>query len=179
MQTSVLNRFALAVEGNLSDDSMTKDALSKVSEEASAEIPFGRMVKAGTDAKDVKLMTATNNKLVGISMFNQCYAKPQELGDLGMKPKMVFNVLNKGRIFVRVEDAVTPASEVHVRAITGGTNGYGASGAESAGAFRGTADSTDTIDISAFAKFMGAAAAGELVELEIDMTNASQALADS
>jgi hypothetical protein len=81
-------------------------------------------------------------------------------------------VLRKGRIFVRPEDAVTPTSEVHVRAV--------ATVAEVAGAFRGTNDgTTDTIDITGFAKWHTSAGAGEIAILEIDMTQASLAVADS
>ncbi len=178
MQTEVLSRFVEAVEGMLSDNSMIKDCLSRVSEEASAEIPFGRMLKAGSTDPQVLLPTATSDLFAGVSVFNHAYAKPNELGDTGLKPMVAFNILNKGRLWVRTEDAVTQASEVHVRCVTGGSNGYGAAGAESAGAFRGTADSTDCVDVSAFCRWMKSAGAGELAELEVDMTSVALSDAD-
>lgn len=170
MQDTVNTRFDLAIEGMLSDNSMIKDCLSRVNAEASAEMPFGTMVKQGTDPHEVLLCTATTNKFAGVVVFNHCYAKPNELGDDGLKPKVAFNILNKGRIFVRPEDAVTPVSAVRVRCVAGG--------GEVAGAFRAAADGTDCVDISKYARWLRSADAGELCEVEIDMTNAAEGVAD-
>jgi len=171
MQDSVTTRFVEAVEGMLSDNSMIKDCLSRVNAEASAEIPFAVMVKQGTDPHEVLKLTAITNKLAGIVVFNHSYAKPNELGETGLKPKTAFNILNKGRIWVRTEEAVTQASAVRVRAI--------ATGDEVAGTFRTTADANDCVDISKYARFMKAADADSLVELEIDMTNAAEGAPDA
>lgn len=181
MQTEVLDRMPIGIPGQLADLHTAEfgDVVSATSEEASAEVPFGVMVKDGTDDDLVKNVNATNNKLAGITVFAHNFDYPVQRGDVGLKPGVTFGVLRKGRIYVRVEDAVTPASEVHVRAVTGGVNGYGTAGAETAGAFRGTQDATDTIDITGFAKYTSSADAGEIATVEIDMNQASLAVADS
>ena len=172
-QTSV-TAMPEAVEGLLADDSLTKDCLPATSEEASAEIPFGVMVCQGTEDDGVLLLNTSSasmaTKLKGVTVFGQGYAKPQELGDTGFKPKCTFDVLNKGRIYVMVEEAVAPGNAVRVRAV--------AAGAEVKGAFRTTADGTDTVDISKFAKWIRSAAEDGLAVVEIDMTMSALAVAD-
>jgi hypothetical protein len=163
-QTSIDSKMPIAVPGLLADNTMSKDAMSAFNAEASAEIPFGVMVAHGTADDDAKLLAATTDHLMGVSVFGHHYDRPLELGDTGLKPKTHFDVLRKGRIYVLVEEPVTPASAVFVRAV--------ATGDEVAGAFRDTADGTDTIDISKFARFVTSAGTGELAVVEIDMTNA-------
>lgn len=116
-QTSVENP-EIGVEGQLSADGQ-KDCYPVLSAEASAEIPFGRMLAKGTDQDEAKLTSALTDKMVGVSVFGQAYAHDTELGDDGFKPGTSFDVLRKGRIYVRAEDAVTPQSQVHVRMIAG------------------------------------------------------------
>lgn len=173
MQTSVSDRMPVGIPGQLADLHTAEfgDVVSATNEEASAEVPFGVMLKDGTDDDLVKLLNATNNKLAGVSVFAHNFAKPVQLGDTGLKSGVTFGVLRKGRIYVLVEDAVTPASEVHVRAV--------AAGLEVKGAFRGTADGTDTIDCTGFAKYTASAGAGEVAVVEIDMSQASLAVADT
>jgi len=172
-QTEVEDTMPIGVAGQLADlwTEENGDVASATSEEASAEIPFGVMVKPGTADDGVLKLTATSNKLAGITVFSHLYAKPDELGDTGLKPKVTFDVLTRGRIIVFPEDAVTPASEVHVRAV--------ATGSEVAGAFRGTADGTDTIDLTAFARWRSSADAADAAVLEIDLNNAALATADT
>ena len=173
MQTAVNTRMPIGIPGQLADLHTEEfgDVVSAVSEEAAAEIPFGVMVKQGTDDDDVKLLAAVADPIKGIVVHASNFSKPVQLGDTGLKPGVHFGILRKGRIFVTTEDAVTPLSEVHVRAV--------AAGAEVKGAFRGTGDGTDTIDITGFAKWVTSAGAGEVAILEIDMTQASLATADS
>lgn len=172
MPQTEVSDMAIAVPGLVADNSMSKDAVSCYSAEASAGIPFGVMVAQDSAADDaVSLPNAQNDLLKGVVMYHQAYCRPQELDDDGLQPATHMSVLRRGRVWVRVEDAVTPSSGVHVRR----TAGVG----EQLGAFRGTGDGTDTIEITDFAKFMTSADAGELAVLELDMTNASEATADS
>lgn len=172
MQTEVLTRMPIGIPGELADLHTAEfgDVVSAVNAEAAAEIPFGVMVKQGTDDDDVKLLAAQADAIKGIVVFGQNFSKPVQLGSTGLKPGISFGILRKGRIFVLTEDAVTPLSEVHVRAI--------AVGAELKGAFRGTADGADTIDITGLAKWVTSAGVGEIAILEIDMTQSSLATAD-
>lgn len=172
MQTEVLSRMPIGIPGQLADLHTAEfgDVVSAVNEEAAAEIPFGVMVKQGTDDDDVKLLAAQADKLKGIVVFGHNFDYPVQRGDTGLKPGVHFGILRKGRIFVRTEDAVTPASEVHVRAV--------AVDPEVKGAFRGTDDGADTLDITAFAKWVTSADAGEVAILEIDMNQSSLAALD-
>lgn len=173
MQTAVNDRMPAGIPGQLADlwTAEFGDVVSTTSQEASAETPFGVMVKRGTVDETSKLLSANTDKLHGIVVHAQNFAKPVQLGDTGLKPGITFGILRKGRIWVTPEDAVTPASEVHVRAVVAGV--------EVKGAFRGTDDGTDTIDITGFAKWITSAGAGEVAILEVDMNQASLAVADS
>lgn len=176
LQTSISQTPTVALAGQLVD-SAENDVLSYVSEEASEEIPFGVMVMHGTADDQCLLLDGTaaeaDDKLLGVTVRSQAYAKDTELGDTGVKPKNVIGILRKGRIWVEVEEAVTPQSKVRVRVVDAGS--------EVPGAFRDTADDTDDcILISSFARYVTSAGAGELAQLEIDMTGAlGLAVADS
>jgi hypothetical protein len=168
--TSVQQSTAGVFAGMLADGHPTEFD-SFVSEEASAEIPFGVMVKQGTADNGALKLTATSNKLVGLVVHTHGYAKDNELGSTGLKPKTTLKVLTKGRAWVKVEEAVTPSSAVKVRAV--------ASGGEVAGAFRDTADSTDCIDCSAFMRYVTSAAADGFAMVDIDMSGRNDAVADT
>jgi hypothetical protein len=172
-QTEVESTMPIGIAGQLADlwTDENGDVVSATSEEASAEIPFGVCVQHGTADDGVLKLTAIDDVLAGVVVHSHHFAKPYELGDTGLKPGVTFGLLRKGRIIVLPEDAVTPASTVHVRAV--------ATGNEVAGAFRGTAQGTDTIEITAFAKWRTTADAGEPAVLEVDFTNVALADADS
>lgn len=70
-------------------------------------------------------------------------------------------IVRQGVYLVAVEEAVTPESVPHIRKIATGT--------EVLGAVRGSADASDTISLAGKARFVTAAAAGELAELEFDL----------
>lgn len=166
-QTTVPDRMTRAYAGLISDTSFIKDVRSFVSEEASAEIPFGVMVVRGTDKNVGCLLphtsaAASSDIMIGVVVHSHAYDKPLELGDTGLKPKTTVGVLVHGRIWVPVEETVAPGDAVRVRVI--------AAGAEVKGAFRTTADSTDTVNITAFARWVTGGAAGSVAELEVDMT---------
>lgn len=128
-QTSVAS-MDLGVEGQLAGNG-PKDCYPVRNDEASAEIPFGRMLAAGAAQDEALLLALTTDKLIGVSVFGQAYAHDNELGSTGFKPGTSFDVLRKGRIVVKVEDAVSPSGSVHVRI-----------GGAAPGAFRGTAEAT-------------------------------------
>jgi hypothetical protein len=147
---------------------------SYVSEEASAELPFGIMLKQGTaDGQALQIDDAGDvAEFIGVLAHSHKYAKPTQVGDTGVKPDQSLNVLTKGVIWVEVEEAVTPLSAVRVRMV--------ATGDEVAGAFRDTADdTTDCADVSLFCRYLTSAAANGLAQLEIDMVGRNSAVADS
>lgn len=174
MQTEVRAEMKLGIPGQLANEhsERTAEVVTRTSEEASASIPFGVFVQKGTDDGDVKKLTATTNKLVGIVVWEANFTPVYQVDDTGLKPGVTMAVMRKGAIIVYPETAVIAhTSEVHVRAI--------AAGSEVAGAVRATADGTDTIDCTAFATWLTSADAGEPAVLEIDMANAALAVADT
>lgn len=145
-------------------DARYKTTETGTSEEASAEIAFGVMVKRGTADDGILRLTAVTDvgRFAGIVQHTHALAKDLQLGDVGIKPKTTVNVLVKGAIVVPTEEAVVPGDRVFVRCV--------ATGAEVAGAFRKTADGTDTVDISAFARWDTSSVNG-LAVLVVDLTN--------
>lgn len=143
--------------------------VSGTSEEASAEIPRGLVVQTSTTNSDygAKLITATTNKLYGIVMRSDDMADA-DLGATGYKPGATFPVGRQGRFFVTIEENVTPTSAVRVRCAGTGT----------IGAFRATADATNCLDCTPFAKWVRTSLAADGIgEVEIDFTNAALAVA--
>ncbi len=184
MQTEVLSEFAVATDGLLADSS-PMSVSSYTSEEASAGIPFGVCVAQGDADFGAALVAATSDVLIGISVYSNDFEVPFQLvlGDAAdppaayakIQPEVTFGVLRKGRVWVRTEEAVSPGDAVRVRGVTSSNDtGYLAANAEQAGAFRTTADdTTDCTDISAFARWLTSADAGDLACLEVDFTNAA------
>lgn len=172
-QTAIETTMPIGVAGQLADlwTEENGDVVSGTSEEETAEIPFGVMVAQGAADDGVLALAATDDVLAGVVVFSHVYAKPYELGDVGLKPGVTMGLLRKGRIIVFPEDAVTPESTVHVRAV--------AIGEEVAGAFRGSPQGTDTIEITAFAKWRTTGGDGDPAVLEVDLTNVALADADS
>lgn len=171
-QSTVNTSPTIGLPGEPSDLHSATDArvVSATSEEASAEIRTGIMVQAGTGDYGAKILTATTNRLIGITTRSHDFGD-LELGVTGYLPGATFGVAKSERWFVRIEENVTPASDVRVRCV--------AVSAEIAGAFRATADSTDCIDLTPCAKWIRTALAADGIgELEIDMTNIDLAVAD-
>ena len=80
----------------------------------------------------------------------------------GYKITKAMSILRRGRVYVRVEEAVTPASVPHVRFEAGG-------GGTRLGAFRASTDTATAEPLGAEFRFKTAAGAGELAVLEISL----------
>lgn len=170
-QTTVTKNPAVGLPGSPSDlaTSDGEGIISGTSEEASAEIVRGLVVQATTTNSDygAKIITATTNKLLGIVLRSND-ASDTELGATGWKPGATFPVGRSGRYFVVIEENVTPTSSVRVRCAGTGT----------IGAFRATADATNCLDITPFAKWVRTSLAADGVgEVDVDFTNAALAVA--
>lgn len=164
-QLTVPSPLPIGVAGQLADlwTEENGDIISVISEEASAELVFGIAVKKGTADDGVLNLTAITEIIHGIIVYSPRFSQPDELGTIGLKPKTAhFGLLRMGRILVFTETSITPASSVFLRAIATGPNPL-------VGGFRGSADSTNTIDISAVASWRSTAGAGALAVLEIDL----------
>ena len=145
---------AAANAGQLADSTRLSDCASYVSEEASSEIPFGRMLKQGTAVDGCLLMTAQADAMIGISVFTQARERDVQLGDTGIKPKCMVTVAKRGRIWVSVSEAVTPASTVRVHK-TGGT-------------FLATASAGNTVVLK-HARYLTSTSGAGLAMLEFDI----------
>lgn len=157
-QTSFsLDQEEKLLPGSLPDAAhQTENILAYVSEEASAEIPFGRMLAQGTADRQCLLMAAQADGLVGVAVRSQAYQVDTQLGSTGLKPKVSVSVLTKGRIYVTAVDAVAPGDAVRLN--------------ESGGTFQTAASAGVTVDISKNARWLTSADAGEVALLEFDMT---------
>lgn len=153
----------------LVSDVRNKVTASRVNEEATAEVRFGIMVATGATQNSVSIINAQNDILDGIVQHSHAYAKPDELGDTGLKHFAVVGCMQQGAIWVLTEQTPAKTDHVRVRAI--------AVGGEVAGAFRTTADAQDCIDISAFAQWTGKTGTN-CAEVTIDMTNRALAVLD-
>jgi len=150
-QTNYQVNFDKAFEGMLGDANHM-DALSRVIE--GANVLFGKAVTFGTNDNQCKALSAISEKVAGIVIH-----KHIEEGELLEKDAV--SLLRKGRIYVKVEEAVSPGDAVFVRAVV--------AGAEEAGSFRASADSTDCIDISSKAEYLTSAEAGEFALVDINL----------
>lgn len=184
MQTAVNNRMPIGVVGQLADLSSMADAVvvTGTSEETSAQILFGKMVIQGTADDGIlkphtsaaAMVPAVGTLLKGILTFSNELSEPLEVGpgdNDGILPKTTAGVLVEGSVWVLPEEAVTPKSDVRVRVV--------AAGGEVAGSFRATADTTDCVEITAFARWETSGNSTTPAKLYINMANAAMAVADT
>lgn len=169
-QTSYVEQ-PVAFEGMLADSSRTKHADSMVqAQSGTTEIPFGVVVALeaapsadGTPAKATMPDNAAD-KLWGIVLHSHDYDTRTELGTTGLKPKTALSVLRKGRVYVKVENAVAAGDRGHVRYASG-------AGGTQLGAIRNAAVTNETIDATGQIIFITSASAGGLAIAEVDFTN--------
>lgn len=162
-QTSIVNQDASPVAAGTVMGHGTSDRHSKVSSEASAEIPFGVLVvKSSDEDYGVLLPSGAMDSMLpaGVVIRDHAYDDLSLNSDRNaLLPKTEMSVLFRGRIMVKVEDAVDPGDPVRVRSVAGV--------GEQLGAFRSAADSTDCALLTG-AQWMTSAGAGGYAELEID-----------
>jgi len=125
---------------------------------ANANIPFGLAVAQGTQDNEGRLLAATSDKVVGISVFT--HADNVNNGVAGYAAQAVMSLLTEGAIWVKPEEAVVAGDPVYVRAVAGGT--------ERAGAFRKSADGSDTIQLTG-CRYLSSASAGALALVKIEV----------
>jgi hypothetical protein len=160
-QTSVPTSLTRAYSGMLADSSYSLK-VTAVNEEASASIPFGFGVKFGTAEDGVLLPTVQASRIKGIAIH--FHGVPDaDIDDTGFLPETCFAILRKGRIYVKVEEAVVVGDRGFCRAV--------ATGDEEQGVWRKSADSTDCVDCTKQVVFLSAASAGGVALAEVDFTN--------
>lgn len=158
-QTSVTTEHVAAFPGMPADDDFESESM--IQGEASAEIPFGVFVGQGTDDSEFIKLAAITDKVVGVLIHHHGFQVDGELGTTGVKPDTPCTIMTRGRVWMTTEEAVTRGSGVLIRAIAGG--------AEVAGQVRDTADASDLIDASKWARFKSSGSS--LVIVEFDVVN--------
>ncbi len=117
MQTSVSTAPIVGVPGDIADLSTAAGGTVSVgtNEESTNELAFGLMVVRGTADGGAKRCAAVADVLYGVAVRGHDFAQDAELGATGITPGNTVGVMQRGRVFVTTEDAVTRASGVHVR----------------------------------------------------------------
>lgn len=159
MQTTYNLEMDPAFEGMLAGTG-AKQTDSKLLEGA-ATVRYGHAVIRGSADLDRGALPVTDaaQPLLGVtqhSHFNEVGADDQNLVD----PGKMFNCLSEGRIYVQVEDAVTPASPVFCRVTAA------AAPMDSVGRFSGAAGAGRRATTGM--RFISSAAAEGFAILEID-----------
>lgn len=173
--TQVNTAMAVAYAGELVDtDNGETD--SYIQSEASAVVAFGTAVKQGATDFTALNLTTTADKLVGIVRKSDAYNVDNELDQVagGLKPKTTLGVYKRGKIWVNVDEAVTPASPVRIRT---DTNAGAAGAINGPGSFRTTASATHTMT-APWARFLTTTTGAGLVQLEFDITLRALSVAD-
>lgn len=157
-QLTYNTELTIAYAGMLADLSPRNDVLSRASEEATS-FPHGVAVVAGTDPDLQALLPTGAATLLGVAAHSHAAEVGADDQNL-VNDEDMFSVLHEGRIYVQVEESVTPASTVFVRVAAGG-------GGTQLGAFRASAD-TATALAATGARYLTSAAANGFAVLEID-----------
>jgi len=161
--TSYPTSYTAGFAGQIADQAprYVRMALNK----EAAPIPFGVAVKKGVNPGEALLPSLATDKPIGIAVFqhaqNQIGASAWA-ADAGIAAGDSFDLLAKGIAAVKVETAVTENDPVHVR--------Y--AGAGQKGAFRNAAVALETIGPVKGARFLTAAAAGGIAQVEFDALTA-------
>lgn len=167
-QTSIPSALTRGFAGQLTDPRVGSRVIdSRVSEEASAELPFGTCVArgAGNDGAVSPAGAAAAAKIDGVIVHSHAYAKDTELGTSGLKPKAHLSVLRKGRVLVAVEQTVVRGDRLRVRHTAG-------AGGTVIGGFRKDAVAGETLNLDKAAEVIeGNGGAGGLAEVEFNFDN--------
>lgn len=164
-----MSQQAYADQGNLLEgmkaDSGFDDILSALAE---GVIPFGRLVRAGTDPdrQVIPLSAAgdiTNKKLVrGVAIHTHAIESTLGGSDVpSYKDKAAVSYMRKGRVAVQVEEAVTPADPVFARHTSGG-------GGSEIGRFRTDADTASAAEL-ANARYITSTTGAGIAILELNL----------
>lgn len=174
VQTTYNVAPAAAYAGMLADDTHN-DIMTLANAEASASMPFGICIALKTSSpatdRDAILPTGTP-KLAGIVVHSHDYARTftlpdgtvaGELGASGLVPGTMLQVLWRGTVWVKVQQAVSVGDRLFVCTSAGTT--YTAQGQI------GNADeSSNTADATKIGRFTSSAAAGGFAKLQVDFS---------
>jgi hypothetical protein len=148
--------------GMLGDQALDAHMLSRANGAAAAQ-PFGIMVRAdaANPEDQFDIFSAASQAPLGVLVHKHDQENPALAGDLGVDLLEEASVLSKGRIWVRVEEAVAPGDGVFFRHTAGG-------GGSVIGYFRNDADTATCDQVDAARWIKGSAGAG-LALLELNL----------
>jgi hypothetical protein len=152
-----------AFEG-MKADSGKDDVLSFLAEGAQL---IGKLMVRGTDPDRQAKAPASSaevtdpNSSLGVLVHSHDRESDAGVSGATVKDKEEMGIMHKGRVYVKVEEAITPASPVFVRFASGG-------GGSELGSFRQDADTATAVELPGV-KYMSSAAAGEFAVLELDL----------
>lgn len=153
-QTSYSLNQGLAVSGVVAD---TNPVTIQTYNNPDSAVKFGRMVaKKFNDDNGCKLPDAPDLVMVGVAVRD--LATEEDRYPL----KSAVAVLKRGRIFVEVEEPITPDDKVFVRFANGG------SGTEK-GIFRKNDDGNTAVEVAG-ARFLTPAQANGIAEVDLNLT---------
>jgi hypothetical protein len=162
IQTSMQNYLSAAYEGQRAPS--PGDLV--VTKMAQSAIDAGQGVKQGTADEQCDLPSASGDVTglpnLGIAIYDESLPNAWPPGTSNCYPAgQAVSILRRGRIWVYVEEAVTPASTPYMRYASG-------AGGSKVGRFRASAD---TATAAAFpgSRFVTSAGAGALALLEINL----------
>lgn len=128
--------------------------------ESSAALPFGVPVKRTTAADDCLKCAAETDVIAGFVLRDEKYFAALENTDDGLVAGATMTVMERGEMHLLCEVAMTLGDPVFIRVVAGAGETYGA--------VRKTADSTDTVDCSGWAKVVKPGAAGSTCVVKFD-----------
>lgn len=164
-QTSYSLAQPVAMPGLLGDSGF-HDILSGI---AASAMGFGLAALKGSGDADLALPAASGDvaKVRGVTVHNQAIEQDSS-GLAQYKQKSAVNVIHKGRVWVKVEEAVAPGDAVAIRY----SNTYASGSGDGKGAFAKTAVTNEVAVFSdgsqgSKAKWLTSASANGLALLEV------------
>lgn len=118
MQTSYSNDPAIGFAGMRADDRPTEH-ISRLNGEASANLPFGVMVKQGASEAKCLLPAASTDKLLGLVVSDFSIDSAGLASNGAVIPKAMASVARKGAFYVLPEQDVAEGDDVYVRYTAG------------------------------------------------------------
>lgn len=170
--TTINTEMPRLVAGQLADGGF-KDVDSAHNEDTTSILPGRFIVVGATDVNFGALNPSTQDGLLkGLVLFGQSYQPITALDtNGGYLPGITFDYLRHGRATATAKAAMVVTDEVHVQVI--------ADGGTPVGVIRPDADAGKTLDCSSFIKVVEGGDATNPPVIEIDMTGAAGAVADS
>jgi hypothetical protein len=153
-QLTYARTYDVGFEG-MKCDTREDNVVVRRNAEASATIPMGRFVKKGTGDEDALIMTSSADVIEGITVHSHA-ADVDTNGAYNVKAPM--SIMQEGAVWMKTEEAVTPADPVYVRYAAGGA------GSTARGTVRKSADTAGAVLVRG-ARFESTASANGLVRV--------------